>query len=142
MDEEFKVPKPPSHVSFLNVPEPTHSNPHRKSKASKPQFEFIRMMESNADPLLRQGRPFEVFSLEEVSKHNTETDAWIILDGKVYDMTLYLNYHPGGKIIMSCAGKDGSNFFKRYHPWVNIETLIGKLQVGVLERNYSTVSLS
>jgi cytochrome b involved in lipid metabolism len=136
MDEEFKTPKPIINPSLLNAPQPIRSGPVRKDRNAKSHIEFIRMIESNADPLCRAGRPLETFSLEEVQKHNKENDAWIVLNGKVYDMTLYVNYHPGGRIIMSCAGKDGTNFFMRYHPWVNIENLIGKLQIGVLDKSH------
>jgi Cytochrome b5-like Heme/Steroid binding domain len=35
-------------------------------------------------------------SLEEVSSHNTPTDARMVLNGKVYDMTEFMPEHPGG----------------------------------------------
>ena len=58
----------------------------------------------------------------------------MILNDKVYDMTMYINYHPGGKIIMNCAGGDGTALFLMYHPWVNINSIIGKLQIGTIIR--------
>lgn len=33
----------------------------------------------------------------QVSKHNTSDSAWIVINSKVYDVTHYLNKHPGGK---------------------------------------------
>lgn len=46
------------------------------------------------------------FTLEDVEKHNSEKDCWIILDNKVYDVTSVLDWHPGGKsAIMAYAGK-------------------------------------
>lgn len=33
---------------------------------------------------------------EIVKRHNSEEDCWIIVRGKVYDVTYYLNTHPGG----------------------------------------------
>jgi nitrate reductase (NAD(P)H) len=46
------------------------------------------------------------FTLEEIQKHNTPDDAWIIIDNKVYDVTSVLSWHPGGAAaITNYAGK-------------------------------------
>jgi len=34
--------------------------------------------------------------MEEVSKHCTQEDCWMVFNGVVYDVTEYLNFHPGG----------------------------------------------
>lgn len=49
-------------------------------------------------------------SAEMVASHNTSSDCWAIIDGKVYDLTKWIAVHPGGKgpILRSC-GKDVSN---------------------------------
>ena len=36
------------------------------------------------------------FTIEEVSKHSSKDDAWIVLDNNVYDVTSVLSWHPGG----------------------------------------------
>ncbi len=48
----------------------------------------------------------------ETAKHNTESDCYMIVNGKVYDVTTYLPVHPGGasRIIQYC-GKDGTQAF-------------------------------
>ena len=47
--------------------------------------------------------------LSEVAKHTTPKDAWLAMDGGVYDATLYVDGHPGGpEILMSHAGKDAT----------------------------------
>ena len=43
------------------------------------------------------------YTLEEVSEHNTQDDAWIVLEGLVYDITDFLedpSQHPGGIILI------------------------------------------
>ncbi|RQM30707.1 hypothetical protein B5M09_006925 [Aphanomyces astaci] len=59
-------------------------------------------------------------SREEIAQHNTEHDCWTILDGKVYNLTPYLRYHPGGvgKLMLS-AGGDCTTLFNESHAWVN-----------------------
>jgi len=43
-------------------------------------------------------------SKTEVSRHNSSADAWIIVDGKVYDVTTYVDLHPGGRLtaVLRC----------------------------------------
>ncbi|OAA55621.1 Oxidoreductase, molybdopterin-binding domain protein [Cordyceps fumosorosea ARSEF 2679] len=51
------------------------------------------------------GAPQKEFTREEIEKHSTQDDCWIVVDGKVYDATSVLDWHPGGAAaIMSHAG--------------------------------------
>lgn len=38
----------------------------------------------------------KLISAQEVSKHNTREDCWVIIHDKVYDLTNFLPEHPGG----------------------------------------------
>jgi cytochrome b involved in lipid metabolism len=51
------------------------------------------------------------FSMSDVAKHNSENDCWIVIDGKVYDVTSYIESHPGGKVMANFCGQDGSLAF-------------------------------
>jgi cytochrome b involved in lipid metabolism len=54
----------------------------------------------------------KTYTFEEVSSHNTRDDIWIIYNGKVYDVTTYLDEHPGGEeVIIDCAGGDATDAF-------------------------------
>jgi cytochrome b involved in lipid metabolism len=47
------------------------------------------------------------YSIQEVAKHNKENDCWVIANNNVYDVTFFLNFHPGGKLaILKNAGKE------------------------------------
>ena len=50
-----------------------------------------------------------------LKEHRTKEDAWSAFNGKVYNITHYLSYHPGGeKELMRVAGRDGTKLFCEY----------------------------
>lgn len=52
------------------------------------------------------GAPQKQFTRQEIEKHDSEKDCWLVVDGKVYDCTSVLSWHPGGKAaILGHAGK-------------------------------------
>lgn len=56
------------------------------------------------------------FNEEEIEKHNSADDCWVVVDGEVYDVTKFLDEHPGGKkILLKEAGKDASKVFHKFH---------------------------
>ena len=58
----------------------------------------------------------KTFTIQEVGKHNNDKDCYVVLHSKVYDVTAFLNEHPGGKkAIMLYAGKDASAEFDMLH---------------------------
>lgn len=52
------------------------------------------------------GVPDKQFTRQEVEKHNTNRDCWIVVNGKVFDATSVLSWHPGGaSSILGYAGR-------------------------------------
>ncbi|OQD67190.1 hypothetical protein PENDEC_c042G01794 [Penicillium decumbens] len=59
----------------------------------------------------------KVFDAADVAKHNSAESCWVILHGKVYDVTDFVSDHPGGaKVILRLAGKDATEEFDPVHP--------------------------
>ena len=55
-------------------------------------------------------------SWEEIKKHNKRDDCWVVVDGVVYDMTSFLDEHPGGRRLpLKHAGKDASEVWNSLH---------------------------
>ena len=64
-------------------------------------------------------------SWEEVARHSSREDCWVVVDSVVYDMTSFLSAHPGGEamVLDSAAGGDATEIFAAIHdpnvlgPW-------------------------
>lgn len=55
----------------------------------------------------------KLVSMQEAAQHNTRDDCWVVIDGKVYDVTSYLDEHPGGDdVILTATGKDATEEFE------------------------------
>lgn len=59
----------------------------------------------------------KVFTLEEVQKHKSakgeEKSVWFVIHDKVYDVTKFLDEHPGGEeILVENSGKISSEEFE------------------------------
>jgi nitrate reductase (NAD(P)H) len=87
------------------------------------------------------------YTEEEVAKHNSEDDCWIIVKGKVYDTNAYLKEgsHPGGNASITMnAGEDTTEDFEAVHSakaWKQLEPYyIG--EVGVKPSDSSSSSSS
>ena len=56
------------------------------------------------------------YTMAQVKANNTAKSCWSVIDGYVYDLTNWINSHPGGSgAILFLCGTDGSNAFKAQH---------------------------
>ncbi|CAK1550101.1 unnamed protein product [Leptosia nina] len=54
-----------------------------------------------------------IISLAEVSSHDTPDDCWVVIYDRVYDISSFLDEHPGGAdIMLEYAGRDASTAFR------------------------------
>ncbi|KAM6599601.1 hypothetical protein CsatA_019210 [Cannabis sativa] len=74
-----------------------------------------------------------VYSKAEISLHNKRTDCWIIIKDKVYDVTSYVEEHPGGDAILAHAGDDSTEGFYGPQHATRVFDMIDDFYIGNLE---------
>lgn len=72
-------------------------NPRNKCalKPGHSLMDWIRLGNSGVDLSGTKGRIIPV-TPEELAKHNRREDAWMAIRGVVYNVTRYMDFHPGG----------------------------------------------
>lgn len=98
-------------------------------------IELILNNQEGGNDLITGGKKLPTFSLEDVSKHNTTDDAWIVIDGYVLDVTNWIDSHPGGKSILRGLGKDYTDewYSISYHDMDIALKFFPKYVIGILE---------
>mmetsp|Transcript_43427 Transcript_43427/g.49967 ORF Transcript_43427/g.49967 Transcript_43427/m.49967 type:complete len:528 (+) Transcript_43427:237-1820(+) len=75
----------------------------------------------------------KVYTLAQVKTHNTPEDAWVIIEGKIYNVTKFGRVHPGGsKMLLDLAGQDVTKNFNYFHAKRVLDKYHKKLYVGDL----------
>ncbi|XP_022974337.1 cytochrome b5-like [Cucurbita maxima] len=82
----------------------------------------------------------KVHPFEEVAKHNKTKDCWLVISGKVYDVTPFMEDHPGGdEVLLAATGKDATNDFEDVGHSDSAREMMDKYYIGEIEP--STVPL-
>jgi cytochrome b involved in lipid metabolism len=82
------------------------------------------------------GKTEKTYTMEEVAKHNSKESCWTVIRGEVYDLTNWIDKHPGGadKILKIC-GKDGTDLFIKQHGGrEKPEKILEDFEIGVLKK--------
>ena len=81
------------------------------------------------------GETEKTYTMEEVARHNSKESCWTAIRGEVYDLTNWIDKHPGGadKILKIC-GKDGTDLFVKQHGGKEKpEKVLGNFRIGALK---------
>uniref|UniRef100_A0A8C4QGL1 Cytochrome b5 reductase 4 n=1 Tax=Eptatretus burgeri TaxID=7764 RepID=A0A8C4QGL1_EPTBU len=101
-------------------------------KAGRSLMDWMQLCRSGKDLSGRGGRLCPI-STAELARHNQSHDCWISVHGLVYNITPYLEYHPGGHcVLQDASGQDGTALFNEVHSWVNCESMLRSCLVGYL----------
>ncbi|CAG5043500.1 unnamed protein product [Parnassius apollo] len=72
-------------------------------------------------------------SIEEVKKHRDSKSVWIVIHNDVYDVTNFLEEHPGGEdSLLEVAGQDGTQSFEDVGHSADARALLEKYMIGTL----------
>lgn len=56
-------------------------------------------------------KPMKSYSMEEIAKHSSREDCWLLIEGKVYDVTAFVPMHKGKDAILKGCGIDATEMF-------------------------------
>lgn len=73
------------------------------------------------------------FTLKEVEKHNKDGDAWMAISGNVYDVSSWIDIHPGGAVIKYGIGKDATDMFKNAGHNEDALEFMNHYKIGILK---------
>ncbi|CAB0002302.1 unnamed protein product [Nesidiocoris tenuis] len=72
-------------------------------------------------------------SLNEVSTHDSIDNCWVVLFNNVYDLTAFVNEHPGGaEVLLEHAGRDATLAFQQAGHQTVSESRLEPYKIGQL----------
>ncbi|KAI8900381.1 cytochrome b5-like heme/steroid binding domain-containing protein [Globomyces pollinis-pini] len=76
----------------------------------------------------------KVFTAKQVEEHSLRNDCYMVIEGKVYDVTKFLEDHPGGEEVMiELAGRDATDAFDEIGHSDDARELLKEMLVGELD---------
>ncbi|NXQ94343.1 CYB5B protein, partial [Sagittarius serpentarius] len=77
--------------------------------------------------------------LEEVGKRNCSREAWLVIHGRVYDVTRFLEEHPGGEeVLLEQAGRDATESFEDVGHSTDAREMLKQYYIGEIHPVRST----
>jgi len=81
-------------------------------------------------------KPKRLITHQELARHSTEEDCWVLLNGIVYDVTGFLAEHPGGpNVVTNLAGDDVTEAFNEQGHSENAKEIAKKFEIGTIDPN-------
>ncbi|XP_071345545.1 cytochrome b5 type B isoform X2 [Trachinotus anak] len=79
------------------------------------------------------GSDVKYFTLEQIRLHNMSNDTWLIIHDKVYDITGFLEEHPGGEeVLLEQGGADATESFEDVGHSTDAREMLQQYYVGEL----------
>lgn len=83
-----------------------------------------------------QSSALKSYTANELAVHNSRGDCWVAIDNKVYNITAFIDLHPGGEKILQGCGKDSTQLFNSIsdHAKDSVQAIKNKFFIGELAR--------
>eukprot|EP00262_Sarcandra_glabra_P014895 TRINITY_DN4471_c0_g2_i3.p1 TRINITY_DN4471_c0_g2~~TRINITY_DN4471_c0_g2_i3.p1 ORF type:complete len:226 (+),score=31.32 TRINITY_DN4471_c0_g2_i3:357-1034(+) len=145
---KFKSSESSDRAVLVSVGDSVNGSQEQKTVIKKPavrvkvpfekgysQMDWLKITRTHPDLAGLKGQSNKrLISMDEIKQHKAEGSIWTVLKGRVYNISPYMKFHPGGvDMLMKAAGKDCTSLFNKYHAWVNAEFLLEKCLVGTLD---------
>ncbi|ORX43884.1 cytochrome b5 [Hesseltinella vesiculosa] len=84
----------------------------------------------------------KLYTYEEVAVHNKREDLWMIIDKKVYDITKFVDEHPGGEEVLIDEGaRDATTPFEDVGHSPDARDLLEQYLIGEVDPNSTPVKV-
>ncbi|CAO3593398.1 unnamed protein product [Absidia cylindrospora] len=84
----------------------------------------------------------KLFTYEQVAEHNKREDLWMIIDNKVYDITEFVDEHPGGEEVLIDEGaRDATGPFEDVGHSPDAREMLVKYYLGDVDANSAPVKV-
>ncbi|XP_023230450.1 cytochrome b5-like [Centruroides sculpturatus] len=75
----------------------------------------------------------KTYTLEEIAKHNDKNSTWLLIHNKVFEVTKFLEEHPGGEeVLLEQAGKNATEAFEDVGHSTDARELMKQYMIGEL----------
>lgn len=73
------------------------------------------------------------YTLKQIAEHNAKKSTWVLIHDSIYDVTAFLDEHPGGEeVLLEQAGKDATENFEDVGHSGDARQLMVKYKIGEL----------
>lgn len=79
------------------------------------------------------------YTYKDIREHRTTASAWVGIHGNVYDITDFIPRHPGGNLILTSLGRDGTTLFETHHNMLSssqmekVKSTMAKYKIGIVK---------
>ncbi|TQS36128.1 hypothetical protein Golomagni_03431 [Golovinomyces magnicellulatus] len=76
----------------------------------------------------------KVFSYAEVSEHSGKEDLYMVIEQKVYDVSKFVDEHPGGEeVMLDVGGQDATEAFNDVGHSDEAREILSRMHIGDLD---------